>query len=876
MKFLFLITFFWSFLSFSQTSVPNATGTTIEKSQKENASVTVEKKSEEPSVWDRFKVKAKRWVKRKASMWFGIELGSKKKNLPDTKSKESPQSPVQVMPPVSSGEKSGDKSLNIQNRELNKNLFEEKRESKSENKESPEIVRDLQQNELKILSQNQPIFRMPEKGKENIEKTKEQIKSQKAFTVVKEKKEGQVPKNKAGVPSLKFETHKNMSKKTIPQNIEMIPFLDIGEESQIKSSFYYNKLEKPPIVMVKKPTKVSLVERIDITKIKKSMSNLNPAGNIRQVLRSKELRGQPVTIERVNRVVYKINSDPAVIENPILHISSDELELLAVLILYERDDQCHMISGLLNQLSHNNNLSHEINYYLGICSKKMGFFNEAVDRLLKVIEAQNSEYAPLALKNLLDNLPLYNYPKVAKTLKKINPDFISNEHRGEVAHIMARVSLQDNDFSQVKNYASKINKKDKLYGKGQFLLALAHYGLGNKKSALDIQENLMKWADENSNSKSFKSLVAINLARMRFQNGFYKGAIDAYLKMGKDHPLWVDGLMEQGWAQLLMSDYVGAVGNMYSIHGPFFKMVYKPESYVIRGVGYLNLCQYADSFKSVSHLENEYSKVLARVEDYRKSHLAVGGHYQTIRTYLKGSSNVSVDGLPYHLIREIARHHDFIKTQSAINHLEDENEQISHIEMMYLKTLSDISLKIKKNLLSQIDLEKTLSVAKKQKSSEENISLLESKIQSLKVKHEGLEFQQKLYQSGKKSFDQFCKKSKKDVFEDKEILFSKADKILSQRLNLLKERLTKIIDNNELVKYEIFSGSGENLRYQVAGGAPKDPDRTTASIDDKSEKNMNWGFEGEYWEDEIGHYRSSLKNNCSDEQTKILSKSKGE
>ena len=27
-------------------------------------------------------------------------------------------------------------------------------------------------------------------------------------------------------------------------------------------------------------------------------------------------------------------------------------------------------------------------------------------------------------------------------------------------------------------------------------------------------------------------------------------------------------------------------------------------------------------------------------------------------------------------------------------------------------------------------------------------------------------------------------------------------------------------------------------------------------------KMMNWNFDGEFWEDEIGSYRSSLQNNC--------------
>jgi hypothetical protein len=61
------------------------------------------------------------------------------------------------------------------------------------------------------------------------------------------------------------------------------------------------------------------------------------------------------------------------------------------------------------------------------------------------------------------------------------------------------------------------------------------------------------------------------------------------------------------------------------------------------------------------------------------------------------------------------------------------------------------------------------------------------------------------------------------------------------------------------LRYEIFSASGENIRFQVAGG--KKENRIPANVIPKS-KSLHWNFDGEYWEDEIGHYRSSLTNNC--------------
>jgi hypothetical protein len=83
--------------------------------------------------------------------------------------------------------------------------------------------------------------------------------------------------------------------------------------------------------------------------------------------------------------------------------------------------------------------------------------------------------------------------------------------------------------------------------------------------------------------------------------------------------------------------------------------------------------------------------------------------------------------------------------------------------------------------------------------------------------------------------------------------------VLDNRLKKIRADLFRFLDNNELLRYEVFAASGESIRYQVAGG--EKATRIPANVLPKS-KSLQWDFDGEYWEDEIGHYRSGLKNNC--------------
>ncbi|MEL4419720.1 hypothetical protein, partial [Shewanella algae] len=75
-------------------------------------------------------------------------------------------------------------------------------------------------------------------------------------------------------------------------------------------------------------------------------------------------------------------------------------------------------------------------------------------------------------------------------------------------------------------------------------------------------------------------------------------------------------LIEQGWAQLALNDSAGAIGNMYSLHSPYFRVLYQPQSFVIRTIGYLNICQYGDAYRTLTKLEGDYREWLNKLNAY--------------------------------------------------------------------------------------------------------------------------------------------------------------------------------------------------------------------------------------------------------------------
>ena len=84
--------------------------------------------------------------------------------------------------------------------------------------------------------------------------------------------------------------------------------------------------------------------------------------------------------------------------------------------------------------------------------------------------------------------------------------------------------------------------------------------------------------------------------------------------------------------------YAGAMGNMYSLHSPYFKAVYQPESFVVRTIGYLNICQYGDAYKSLSFLEKDYRNWYGKMSHYVEAKGKPADIYTTVKNYIRGKS----------------------------------------------------------------------------------------------------------------------------------------------------------------------------------------------------------------------------------------------
>lgn len=635
--------------------------------------------------------------------------------------------------------------------------------------------------------------------------------------------------------------------------IKQVPLLDVGEEATLSASAV-------PINPVdKKELRLKTVQKLSQQKIP----------SLDQLLKQK-----PSSLKEVKQI-QKINSSfkaPAVKElstvadpqfqesNPQLIqpkiLSEAEEKLLQALIFAEHHKNYALALGLLSEVAKNDKLATDVAYHIGHVARQLGLYTEFRSQLLKVLSNKDREWQKKATLSLMNHIALGDQFLLAKIDPKVEEFKFEMDKADFYLLNRAKFYMEKGNLTQALASLEDISKDSSQYPASLFLKSLISYRAGEVDDAIYLQNQALKLI-ENSDNEELKSVASMTLARLYFQLGNYKESYEMYLKVDKRHPLWLQAMVERAWSQILSQDYEGAAGNMFSMHTDFFKGAFQPESYIVRAVAYLNLCQFADGAKALQDFKKKYSNYGARMEAFEKQHPKTLDYYETLKSWLQRPEQKDVNGLPRPFLFELARHPSFTDQQVWINNLEDENKKIQQISLDIVNRERTVFQKIQD---TKAKIEKNRSVAEtskdsdaKKKAKEENIEL-EKKLPSFQWEYE-------ITKRARTSLKDLREVIAARIEVDKVPYREAAGKSIANRFGQLKKELIKTMDQSEVLQYELYSGAGEQMRYQQAGGEETKKDKNAESKP-RDDKAVRWEFKGEVWEDEIGHFRSSLKSAC--------------
>jgi hypothetical protein len=636
--------------------------------------------------------------------------------------------------------------------------------------------------------------------------------------------------------------------------VKNIPALDVGQERQV-SATQLSPLRlpasqevnlKPTRQLMAFPAMLPVVQPYNVeVAAPKSLTNADAFSQIPDV-------------KILNPITDPNYQDPKVELVKIDEMKPNDYKLLQALIFLEIQKNYELAMGLFAELMDDPDHRIEALYNYAMTAKGMGLNSEFRQYMIKVAQESKSkdwqEKATLALVANVSVLEKSDIALVDPLITKYEIDITKND---EYQLKRAKYYSDKGNLGMVEDALIFISETSPRYPEAVLLNALFNYRQGKVDEAIIDLEKLMTITEGDKKSQ-IRAIGAMTLARMQFQKSMYKEAFQSYLKVDKSDPMWLQAMVESAWTQILSEDYEGAAGNMFSLHTDFFKNAFAPESYVVRTVGYLNLCQYGDGVQVLGEMKQRYAPWKKKLDEYSGTHKDSLAYYDTVKSWIKNSDLKEVDGLPRSFIVELARHPAYMNLQKQINNYEDEIGRFNKIALTLAKLQREL-------LAKQNDANKQLVTAKSKIKGNSPSSSAVASVQAAEKKLLSYSIQYHIAKKAFLSIKELRAQGLARIDKEKSSLREQAGTALAGHFQSMHAALNRVLDQNEVLNYELYAGAGEHIRYQMAGGQINEKEHPELKVE--AEKSLNWKFKGEIWEDEVGHYRSSLKNVCPQESS---------
>jgi tetratricopeptide (TPR) repeat protein len=119
---------------------------------------------------------------------------------------------------------------------------------------------------------------------------------------------------------------------------------------------------------------------------------------------------------------------------------------------------------------------------------------------------------------------------------------------------------------------------------------------------------------DKSEYRELQEMSLMNIARVNYEIKRFPEAISYYGQIPRDSDNWLDAIWEASWAFFFMEKFNNSLGNIHTIHSPFFENRFYPEAYILQSITFLRMCRYDQVKESMRRFKDRYQPVFGDVK----------------------------------------------------------------------------------------------------------------------------------------------------------------------------------------------------------------------------------------------------------------------
>lgn len=182
-------------------------------------------------------------------------------------------------------------------------------------------------------------------------------------------------------------------------------------------------------------------------------------------------------------------------------------------------------------------------------------------------------------------------------------------------------------------FVARVKDESDYGAKARFLEALIAYKNGKENEALKAFKTVVGLTadSERPDDLRLREAAFFQLARTHFGAQQPTFSTFYYSKVDRDSLEWLDALYEASWAEFRLGNYEKALGNLLTVHAPFFTDTYYPESHILKAVIYYENCRYPEAKDILTRFLERYEPVLKELERLASEPQSADDYYTILK-----------------------------------------------------------------------------------------------------------------------------------------------------------------------------------------------------------------------------------------------------
>lgn len=152
------------------------------------------------------------------------------------------------------------------------------------------------------------------------------------------------------------------------------------------------------------------------------------------------------------------------------------------------------------------------------------------------------------------------------------------------------------------------------FARARLLLALTEARLGRPREGIRLLSTLTGLTERGPGGVSIRDLAVLNMARIAYEQGYYEEALARYREIPTSSRVWVDATYERAWAALAGGYYAEAIGSVVALRSPLVRPRRFHDAWVVEVAALVDRCMYREAARYAKAWAEELDRRLGEYE----------------------------------------------------------------------------------------------------------------------------------------------------------------------------------------------------------------------------------------------------------------------